>query len=314
MEAPEMLKAGLRLLDRAVEEDEAGNAQKARELYLDAVQNLIEWSRPRKASEDPIAHEAVCKLSDLCLRRNEGRAEIESVRESSSLVPKAACAARTGNAEEARRLYREFVVTQLKSESQRVLGRSDCGGGGGGGGGEVPPSSLVALSAALRKHADETAASALRAYELSVECQVCEIKHFGDEHSEAEKDTMREAALSTLTRAEKLKAERTNDDSEEGKCMTMNRLTSALDDAIRVVTAATEADRHHRYEEAVSLYEEAGKRFEDAVREETASETAKGVIRAKADEYEARAEKLRRYLIEREDKRRDDDERVDKLY
>ncbi|CAL4112106.1 unnamed protein product [Meganyctiphanes norvegica] len=72
--------------------------------------------------------------------------------------------------------------------------------------------------------------------------------------------------------------------------------TTTFQEAIDLVTKATEEDKKHNYTEAVRLYESAVEYFQNAMKYEMPTERAKESIQAKCQQYIDRAEKLDEYL------------------
>ncbi|KAF8783297.1 Vacuolar protein sorting-associated protein like [Argiope bruennichi] len=85
----------------------------------------------------------------------------------------------------------------------------------------------------------------------------------------------------------------------------MNRIGQIESDhkAIDLVTKATEEDKKKNYEEAFRLYEHGVEYFLHAIKYEAQSDKAKESIRAKCAQYLERAEKLKKYLKEKQKKK-----------
>lgn len=77
-------------------------------------------------------------------------------------------------------------------------------------------------------------------------------------------------------------------------------MTSTLQKAIDLVTKATEEDKKKNYEEAFRLYEHGVEYFLHAIKYEAQSDRAKESIRAKCAQYLERAEKLKKYLRDKQ--------------
>ncbi|XP_055934232.1 vacuolar protein sorting-associated protein 4-like [Argiope bruennichi] len=78
---------------------------------------------------------------------------------------------------------------------------------------------------------------------------------------------------------------------------------TTLQKAIDLVTKATEEDKKKNYEEAFRLYEHGVEYFLHAIKYEAQSDKAKESIRAKCAQYLERAEKLKKYLKEKQKKK-----------
>ncbi|XP_014672710.1 PREDICTED: vacuolar protein sorting-associated protein 4A-like [Priapulus caudatus] len=77
-----------------------------------------------------------------------------------------------------------------------------------------------------------------------------------------------------------------------------------LQKAIDLVTKATEEDKNKNYEEALRLYEHSVEYFLHAIKYEAQSDKARETIRAKCIQYLDRAEKLKKYLADKEHKKK----------
>lgn len=75
---------------------------------------------------------------------------------------------------------------------------------------------------------------------------------------------------------------------------------TTLQKAIELVTKATEEDKNKNYDEAFRLYEHGVEYFLHAIKYEAQSDKAKESIRAKCAQYLERAEKLKKYLREKQ--------------
>ncbi|CAL1268153.1 unnamed protein product [Larinioides sclopetarius] len=78
---------------------------------------------------------------------------------------------------------------------------------------------------------------------------------------------------------------------------------TTLQKAIDLVTKATEEDKKKNYDEAFRLYEHGVEYFLHAIKYEAQSDKAKESIRAKCAQYLERAEKLKKYLKEKQKKK-----------
>uniref|UniRef100_A0A2L2XZG5 vesicle-fusing ATPase n=1 Tax=Parasteatoda tepidariorum TaxID=114398 RepID=A0A2L2XZG5_PARTP len=78
---------------------------------------------------------------------------------------------------------------------------------------------------------------------------------------------------------------------------------TTLQKGIDMVTKATEEDKKKNYDEACRLYEHGVEYFLHAIKYEAQSDKAKESIRAKCVQYLERAEKLKKYLVEKQKKR-----------
>ncbi|KAG8200609.1 hypothetical protein JTE90_022232 [Oedothorax gibbosus] len=78
---------------------------------------------------------------------------------------------------------------------------------------------------------------------------------------------------------------------------------TTLQKAIDLVTKATEEDKKKNYEEAFRLYEHGVEYFLHSIKYEAQSDKAKESIRAKCEQYLERAEKLKKYLREKQKKK-----------
>lgn len=78
---------------------------------------------------------------------------------------------------------------------------------------------------------------------------------------------------------------------------------TTLQKAIDLVTKATEEDKNKNYEEAFRLYEHGVEYFLHAIKYEAQSDKAKESIRAKCAQYLERAEKLKKYLRDKQKKK-----------
>jgi len=77
---------------------------------------------------------------------------------------------------------------------------------------------------------------------------------------------------------------------------------SVLQKGIDLITKATDEDRNANYEEALKLYSNGCDYFLHAIRYECQSDKQKLMIRNKVEEYMARAEKVKQYLKNKENK------------
>ncbi|XP_054717660.1 vacuolar protein sorting-associated protein 4-like [Uloborus diversus] len=75
---------------------------------------------------------------------------------------------------------------------------------------------------------------------------------------------------------------------------------STLQKAIELVTKATEEDKKKNYDEALRLYEHGVEYFLHSIKYEAQSDKAKESIRAKCAQYLERAEKLKKYLRDKQ--------------
>lgn len=89
--------------------------------------------------------------------------------------------------------------------------------------------------------------------------------------------------------------------ADRAKCLREYlKKNQTLQQAIDLVTKATEEDKNRNYREALKLYDEGVATFSNLVNNNLISEAAKNSVLAKSIEYRVRAEKIRKYLDELE--------------